>query len=315
MKNVNIFKYVKKIFILFFHTFLRSWKDYFWIVIGSAITAISINVFLVPYKIAPGGVSGLATVIYYLSGGKFPVGATMLVLNIPLLIIGLKFLGGRFTIRTFFGTIVLSAIITILEPISRYFVSRYLVTPDKVSFGTDILLYSVFGGFLLGAGLGLVFRYGATTGGSDLAGRIINHFSPHLTMGQTILFIDSSIIVLAAVAFDSIQLGLYAIVTLFISSKVIDGILEGVNFAKAVYIISDKSQIIAQEILTGLDRGVTSLKGTGMYTGNEKQVLFCVLHRGQIQSLKKIVRDIDDKAFIILTDVREVLGEGFKTYD
>lgn len=295
--------------------FRKSFNDYFWIILGSIITAAAINVFMVPYKIAPGGVSGIATVIFYLSGGLFPVGTTMLALNVPLFIAGWRFIGKKFTLRTFFSTILLSVVIDTSEPFTKYFVERYLVKLEQIPSNPDLLLYSIFGGFLMGLGLGLVFRSGATTGGTDLAARIVHHFAPNFTMGQTLLFIDSSVIVFAAVAFGSFQLGLYSIVALFVSSRVIDAILEGVNFAKSVLIISDKSDEIAQRIMNDLDRGVTALKGKGMYTGNDKQVLLCVLQRAQIPALKDIVKDVDNHAFIILTESREVLGEGFKTYD
>lgn len=295
--------------------FFKGWKDYLWIIAGSFITAAAINLFLVPYKLAPGGVTGIATVIYYLSGGRFPVGTTMLVLNIPLFIFGMRFIGGRFTIRTLFSTVLLSAIIDLTQPFANYFISHYITKLDNITANPDYLLYSIFGGFFMGAGLGLVFRSGATTGGTDLAARIVKHFVPNLTMGKILLMIDSSVILFAAISFDSFLLGLYAILSLYISSKVIDAILEGVNFAKAVYIISDKSDEIAKQILVELDRGVTALKGTGMYTGANKEVLFCVLQRGQLPLLKLLVKKADPTAFVILTDIREVLGEGFKTYD
>lgn len=294
---------------------LKSWKDYLWIIIGSLLTAASINIFLVPNKIAPGGVTGISTVIYYLSGGLFPVGITMLVLNIPLFIGGLRFIGGKFVFRTLFSTIFLSVAIDLTEPISRHFIQQYLLKSGEMPSSPDLLLYCIFGGFIMGAGLGLVFRSGATTGGTDLAAKIVHHFIPGFTMGQILLFIDSCVIVFAAVTFRSFILALYAILTLFIASKVIDTILEGVNFAKAVFIISDKSEDISRRILMDLDRGVTALKGTGMYTGNDKQVLLCVVHRGQLPQLKELVKKEDKKAFIILTDIREVLGEGFKTYE
>ncbi len=293
----------------------KGWKDYLWIIAGSIITAGAINIFLVPYKIAPGGVTGIATVVYYLSGNRFPVGVTMLVLNIPLFLFGMRFIGGRFTIRTLFSTIFLSAVIDLTQPFTDYFTQHYLTKLGSLTANPDYLLYSIFGGFFMGAGLGLVFRSGATTGGTDLAARIVNHFVPHLTMGQILLIIDSSVILFAAISFNSFLLALYAILSLYISSKVIDAILEGVNFAKAVYIISDKSEEIAKLILVELDRGVTALKGTGMYTGADKQVLYCVLQRGQLPLLKLLVKKTDPSAFVILTDIREVLGEGFKTYD
>lgn len=293
----------------------KGWKDYLWIIVGSIITAAAINIFLVPYKIAPGGVTGIATVTYYLSGGRLPVGTTMLILNIPLFIFGMRFIGGRFTIRTLFSTIFLSAVIDLTKPFTDYFTSHYLINLDSMTSNPDYLLYSIFGGFFMGAGLGFVFRSGATTGGTDLAARIVRHFVPQLTMGQLLLVIDSSVILFAAISFNSFLLALYAILSLYISSKVIDAIMEGVNFAKAVYIISDKSDELARLILVELDRGVTGLKGTGMYTGTDKQVLYCVLHRGQLPLLKLLVKKTDPTAFVILTDIREVLGEGFKTYD
>jgi len=278
---------------------LGDWQSYLLIIVGSVITAISINMFLVPNKIAPGGVSGIATVLYYLFG--FPVGTTMLVLNIPLFILGIRHLGGVFGVKTLFSTVVLSVVVdltTFLPVLTR-----------------EPLLASIYGGIIMGAGLGLVFRSGATTGGTDLAAKIIHKFIPFLTLGQLLLAVDFTVIVFAAVVFKDYDLALYAIVTLFVSSQVIDGLLEGVNFAKAVFIISNKSKFIAERIMKDLDRGVTGLDGTGMYTGQDKTVLMCVLRRPEIPVLKSIVREIDKNAFIILTDVREVLGEGFKTYE
>lgn len=289
----------------------KNWKDYLWIITGTVIAAAGINIFIVPYKIAPGGVSGIATVLYYLSGEKFPVGITMLLFNIPLFILGARFIGKKFIIKTFFGTILLSAIIDITKPIGTRLVDKFLLNPESPDYNPDILLYSMFGGLLLGIGLGLVFKSGATTGGTDLTAIIVNQFVPTLTMGQTLLLIDCGVILFAAVIFQSFQLTLYAIVALYISSKVIDVILEGISFAKALFIISDMPEVIAPRIMKELDRGVTALKGMGMYTKSNKQVLLCVVHRGQLVRLKTIVNEIDEKAFIILTDIREVLGEGF----
>ena len=255
-------------------------KDYLLIFIGSAITAISINIFLVPNKIAPGGVSGIATVIYYLSGERLSVGIVMLILNVPLFIVGMKYIGRKFIVRTFFSTILLSVLIDLTQAISSSFFSNYLITSSsiptagsaiissKVSsmvyYTSDLLLYSIFGGLLMGIGLSMVFKSGATTGGTDLAAKIMNHFLPSLTVGQYLLLIDGAVIILAAITFKSILLALYAIITLFLMSKVIDAIIEGVNFAKAVYIISDRSDEIAETIMKEMDRGVTALNGKGM---------------------------------------------------
>lgn len=293
--------------------FKRGLKDYIWIILGSIITAAAINIFLVPYKIAPGGVTGIATVIYYLSREWLPVGTIMLILNIPLFIFGMKFIGGRFIVRTLFSTIFLSAVIDLSEPFTKSFSAQ--IALEKLSASPDFLLYSIFGGFFMGLGLGLVFRSGATTGGTDLAAKILHHFAPGLTMGKALLLIDSTVIIFAAVSFNSFLLALYSILALYISSKVVDIILEGINFAKAVYIISDFPDNIAQDIMKELDRGVTALNGTGMYTGKDKRVLYCIIQRGQLPVLKTLVKKIDPSAFIILSDVTEVLGEGFKTYE
>lgn len=291
-------------------------KSYLLIVVGSIITSIGINVFLVPNKIAPGGVTGIATVVYHLSNGKIPVGISMIVFNIPLFILGIKYIGKMFIFRTFFGTILLSAIVDITHPLTNWFVESYLVRTEYPYYNTpDLLLYSVFGGLFMGVGLGLVFKSGATTGGSDLAAKVINRFVPNFTVGQILIFIDTAIIIMASVVFKSFIIGLYAMVTIYVSSKIIDAMIEGVNFAKAVYIISEKSDEIANKILYELDKGVTALKGKGMYTGNDKEVLLCILYRAQISQLKNIVKTIDPNAFVILTDVREVLGEGFKNHE
>lgn len=292
----------------------NNWKDYFYITLGSLIVALAINIFLVPYKIEPGGVSGIATVIHYLSGGKLPVGLTAFAFNIPLFIAGIKFIGRKFALRTLTGIILLSLFIDTTASITKDFAKDYWSELEHLTFAPDLLLYSIFGGSLMGLGLGIVFKSGATTGGSDLLARIINHFKPNLTIGQILLLIETFIVIFAAISFNSFLLALYAIIALYLQSKVIDAVIEGINFAKAVFIISDKSNEIANVILKDLERGVTSLKGVGMYTGSEKNVLLCILHRGQISDLKEIVGTIDQKAFIILTDVREVLGEGFKTY-
>lgn len=278
-------------------------KNYAEIVVGSLITAVAISIFLVPYKIAPGGVSGLATVVYHLSGFRIPVGVTMLVLNVPLFVIGMGYIGKGFVFRTLFGTVLLSFLVDIT--------GAYVLPRLEGVLTGDLLLTSLFGGFFMGLGLAIVFRAGATTGGSDLAARIAHKSVPSFTMGQHLLIIDTAIIIIAAVVFRSFELGMYAIVTLYISSKVIDAILEGVNFAKALFIISDKADVIAERILKELERGVTALDGTGVFTGKRKKVLLCVVHRSQIPALKELVRNEDDKAFVIMADIREVLGEGF----
>jgi len=279
-------------------SYLIDWKSYIGITIGCFITALSINLFLVPYNIAPGGVSGIAIITHYFF--NFPVGATMLALNIPLFIFGIRQLGGIFGFKTLYGTIMLSLFIDLT---------------NWMSFTTkDILLASIFGGVTMGIGLGIVFKSGGTTGGTDLAARTIKTLLQHFTVGRIMFSIDTTIIILAIIIYKSYELGLYAVITLYISIKIIDVIIEGVE-AKGAFIISDHSETIADKIINDLKRGVTGLHGIGMYTKQDKNVLLVVVERIEIVRLKEIVKEIDENAFIILTDIREVLGEGFKSKD
>jgi len=271
--------------------------EYAAITFGSLLVALSLNLFLVPNKIAAGGFSGIATVVYYLSHFKLPVGMTMLALNIPAFIWGVKTIGVDFGVKSVYGTIALSVLtdLTTFLPCITY----------------DKLLASVFGGALMGLGLAIVLLYGATTGGTEMLARIIHKFISFISVGQILLGLDVAVIAMASIVFKNYELGLWAVLTLFACSKVMDAILEGVNFAKALIIISDKSDIIAEKILKELDRGVTGLHGIGMWTKTEKNVLLCVVKRHEVSRVKNLVKSIDQRAFVILTDVREVLGEGF----
>ncbi len=293
--------------------FLRI-KEYAFLVIGCLIAACAIDIFLFPYKIAPGGITGIATVIFYLTNSKIPVGTLILIINIPLFIGGMKIVGRRFLIKTLFSTVLLSVFIDVLEPFTSKFVGSFLGGISDTGVNSNLMLYCVFGGVLMGIGLGIVFRAGATTGGTDLAAQMVHHFVPHFTVGKILLVIDGMVVVMAAIAFRSFLIGLYAIITIYICSKVIDTILEGVDYAKAVFVISNESQIISTKIMSEIDRGVTGLNGTGMFTGTDKKVLLCVLDRKQIPKLKSLVKSVDPHAFVIMTDVREVLGEGFRSH-
>lgn len=289
---------------------LSTLKSYLLITFGAVITALAINIFLVPYKIAPGGLSGLATVLYYLTNGKLSIGITMLAINVPLFLMGYKFIGRKFFIRTLYGTVILSVIIDATE---KYIgnIAQKLLLNGTSSVAPDILLYSIIGGFLSGIGLGIVLKMDATTGGTELAAKLLNRLFHSLTIGQMLLAIDAIIIMFAIIVFNSILIGLYSLVSLFITIKVIDAIVEGVDYARAIFIISEKQDEISRRLLVELDRGVTELKGKGVYSGKDKNVLLCVAARTQVQQLKEIVHEIDKNAFMILTDVREVLGEGF----
>lgn len=285
--------------------------DYFLITVGCIIMAIALNVFLVPYRIAPGGVSGIATVIYHLTSGKMPVGLTMLLINIPLFILGYNNIGKGFIIKTVYGTVILSLFIDLSEPFLHALINKYLLSIDQSLSQPDLLLYSLFGGFLIGVGLGLVLAAGATTGGTDLAASIIHRIIQTQSVGQILMLIDGLVIVFATVAFRSFKLGLYAIVSMYITSKVVDTIVEGISISKGIFIISDKWDEISKSILVSINRGVTSFYGKGMYSNIDRQILLCVAKRNEIPRIKSIVKEIDKNAFIFVSDMKEVFGEGF----
>ncbi|KXS40811.1 MULTISPECIES: YitT family protein [unclassified Candidatus Frackibacter] len=268
--------------------------DYIGITIGSILTAMSLVMFLVPNKIAAGGVSGIATVLFYIF--NWPVGLTMLAINIPLFFTGVRVLGVTFGIRTLYSILVLSLATDYLSP--------YLKTLTH-----DPLLAAIYGGVFAGVGLGIVFKFKATTGGTDLVARLLNHYFG-FSIGKGLLMIDFLVITFAGVVFSA-ELALYALIGLFITSKAIDLVQEGFNISKGTFIISDHGAKIKKEILDNMDRGVTVLKGKGGFTDADKEVLLCIISRAEVARLKGLVYDIDQEAFVIITDVHEVLGEGF----
>lgn len=277
---------------------LKELPSYMMILIGSIVMALGIDLFLIPNKIAAGGLSGIGTVLFYLF--NLPVGMTVLVMNIPLFLISWKVLGTSFGVKTLFATIALSLAI-----------DAFSFLPAVTD---DLFLSVLFGGALVGVGLGLIFKRDATTGGTDLAAAIIHKYIPFLSIGSLLLIIDAIVVVMAAAVFRQYELALYASVTIFITARVIDYIVVGINYTKAAYIISLQSDRISSRLLDELNRGVTELKGRGMFTGMDRPVLMCVLRSRDIPHLKKIVQEEDPEAFIFISDVREVLGEGF-TYE
>jgi len=270
-----------------------SFYDYSGIVAGTFIIALSFNLFFIPNKIAPGGLSGIATVLYYIFG--FPVGITTLALNVPLFLLGMKAHGMDFGLKTMVATVLLSVFIDIVK---------------LPALTNNDILASVYGGIVMGIGTGVVFRSNATTGGTDLAAKIVHKFLPYITIGWLLFVIDTAVVIFAGIIFGPEQ-ALYAIISLFISSYVIDLIQEGLGSAKAFIIISDKAEEISRAILRDIGRGVTLLEGQGAYTKEHKDVILCVVGRTEVIKLKEIAQTIDNRAFLIITDAREVHGEGF----
>ncbi len=264
------------------------------IALGCALGALAYPLFLVPNHIAPGGLTGLATVLNYLF--HWPVGTTSLVMNVPLFIIGYRAMGRVFVIRSLVATVLFSVLIDVipLPPMTQ-----------------QPLLGAVFGGVLLGAGLGLILRGGATTGGTDMVARMIHNRFQHISVGAFLFLIDCCVVLMAGFFIEA-EYALYAFVALYAASKLIDVVMVGLTREKACYIISTQHEQVKREIMEKLDRGVTVLHAEGGYSGQERPVLLCVLSAQELGRLKAIVREADEDAFLFISDAHEVLGEGFR---
>ncbi|MEM1484065.1 YitT family protein [Oscillospiraceae bacterium PP1C4] len=276
--------------------YLNMGLDMLFNLAGCGLFAIALHVFVAPNQIAPGGVSGLSVVLNYLTG--LPIGIWSFIINIPLLLIGTKFLGWWFTGKTLVTVVTLSVMID--------YVVVFL--PEYTG---DALLASLFSGALMGTGLAIVFMRGSTTGGSDIVSRLVQLKYPHIQLGKMLLAIDVVVILISTAVFNNIETALYSMVVVFTSAKVVDSVLYGLDTGKLVYVMSRKSVEISKEVLTELQRGCTLLKSTGAFTQNDSQVLLVAVRRSQYFQLKRIVHTIDPTAFIIVTDSSEVIGEGF----
>lgn len=272
--------------------------SYFSIGVGVFLMSIGLAYFLAPNTIAPGGVTGFAIVIEKTT--KIPIYITNLVINIPLFILGAKILGKITALKTLYATVLLSFFLKILPPAILTY---------------DLLLAAIFGGVLAGIGLGIVFKFGGTTGGTDLAGAILNRKFPSFSIATFMMMIDILVVAFAGIVERKIETSLYSVISMFVTIKVIDMILEGIGYLKGFFIITTKPEEISEKLMKDLDRGVTSLAGKGMYTKEEKDVLLCVVNRSQFSQTKEIVKQVDPKAFIMVTEMYEVLGEGFKETD
>jgi len=241
------------------------------ILVGAALSAFVMDLILIPNQIAPGGASGLALVINFLIDNYISTGVLIILINIPLFIIGFKAFGKIFVLKTIIGTVAFSVFVDLLAPYARELGDKWLNTAETPYY--DLLLFSIYGGVLLGIGLGLVLKAGTSTGGSSLGAQLLNKSIPSVTTGTWLLILDAIVVVLAAFAFKNVIYSLYAIIVIWLSSTLMDIVVEGINHAKAVYIISDKADEIRDELLYKLKRGVTSLAGKGAYSGYEKDVL------------------------------------------
>ena len=270
------------------------------ITLAALIYALSFVWCFDPNGIAFGGITGLAQIVNRLFPAA-PVGVTVIVLNIPLFILGWKLIGGKLLVSSLYAMFISSVFIDLLTPL-------YDWQP------MEPLLACIFCGLLMGASLGVVFLQGATTGGTDLAARLLKLKFKWLPMGKLLMGVDLAVIVLVALFFRNLNTALYGLVALYISTLAMDGILYGLDNAKVAYIISDHNDEISSAIVQDLDRGVTILHGQGAYTGAEKQVLMCAFKQREIAAIKAAVKDIDPDAFLIVCNAHEVLGDGFREY-
>lgn len=277
---------------------LKHLKEYALITVGTSVSAIAVSVFLAPHSIVSGGVSGIAIIVNRFTG--FPIGVAVLLMNIPLFIAGAVFLGKNFGVKSLYGALMFSLFMD-------------AVATDKL-LTENVLMSALFGGVLLGLGFGLIFLTGATTGGTDILASIANRFIPAVDLGKWFFIFDIIIILSGATFLQNTELLLAGIVTLFLNSAVLDYVISGFNVSKMVYIISNKSNEIASEIMSKIDRGVTGIKSVGMYTREERTMLMCIVKKFELQKLEKIVEDIDDSAFVILTQAHKIRGEGFVSY-
>lgn len=270
--------------------------EYVETILGAFIMACAVSLFLLPNELSSGGFSGIATIIYYLF--KVPMGTTIVILNVPLFIFAGFKIGRRFLVKSAIGTLSLSVFIDIMDRFNP-------VTNDKI-------LACVYGGILTGLGTALILRANASTGGSDLLSLIIKEYNQRYPTGRLITIIDSVIVLLNVVFLRKVEIGLYSAIAIYLMGKVIDIVFEGIYFTKLLFIISDKSEEISKLIGKEVRRGVSGIYGKGMYTNTQKLILMCAVGRNDLSEVKKVVKKVDPKAFLIVTNSREVLGIGFK---
>lgn len=280
--------------------FQKQLVSFLVITLASAVYALGFVWCYEPNDIAFGGITGIAQIINHLLPVA-PVGVTVIILNIPLFLLGWKLLGGKMLLGSLYAMFISSVFIDLFTPLWDW-------QP------MEPFLATIFGGLTMGLSLGLIFQQGSTTGGTDLAARLLKLKLAWLPMGKLLMAVDLVVIVLVALAFRALDTMLYGLVALYISSIAMDGVLYGLDNAKVAYIISDHNEEISRSIVEDLDRGVTILHGQGAYTGTDKKVLLCAFKQREIASIKNLVKEIDPDAFLIVCPAHEVLGEGFRDY-
>lgn len=288
----------------YFKTVFFDWGfPIFVTIVGTIIVAAGLHFFLIPTTISPGGVSGISIIINTLTG--FPVQWMNLVINLPLFVFGAKLLGKKCATLTLISTLILS--------ITLEFFAR-LFPGGMPGLENDMMLAAIFGGVAVGFGLGLVFKSGGTTGGTDLAGAMISHRFPTFSIAKGMASIDLMVVIMSGVVTKNPKIAFYSLITIFFCMRIPDMIMDGFEYYKGIMVISNNPDEVGQKLMSELERGVTILQGKGMYSKQDKPILLCVVHRAQFTKAQDIINGIDAKSFIMVLDMKEVFGEGFIPY-
>lgn len=270
--------------------------EIFGTILGSFVISIGISLFLLPNQLSSGGIAGIGTIIYYLL--KIPMGTTIILLNIPLFLISILKIGKSFFVKSLIGTISLSIFIDWLDKFKPLTQDRFLAC--------------IYGGIIIGVGTAIILKVNSSTGGTDMVTYIAKKYKPSIRTGNIIVIIDIIIVTLNMFFFREIEIGLYSGIAIYLMGKIIDILFEGIDFTKLIFIVSKKSEEIAEKIGKSIERGTTGIYGKGMYTNEERLILMCAVTRRDVSKVTEIAKKIDKNSFIIITNSREVLGQGFK---
>lgn len=269
--------------------------EYIYIIIGAFLMAVSTALFLLPNQLSTGGISGISTILYYLC--NYPVGLTMLLINVPLFVIAMVKVNKRLFFKSILGTVLLSVFIDLLG--------------NLLPITNDRFLACIYGGIIMGIGTAIILKAGASTGGTDLLSYVIRAYNNKFKSSRVIIIADTIIIFFNIIFFREIEIGLYSVIAIYLMGKMIDIIFEGIYFTKIMFIISEKYEEISKEIGILVKRGSTGIYSKGMYSGKQNVMLFCVASRKEVAEIKQIIKQIDKNAFIVTTDAIETLGKGF----
>jgi len=280
-------------------------RNIFYVIFGAGLAAAALDFLLIPAQVAPGGISGLSSAICDVFKIPVSVGTLIFILNVPLFVGGYLYIGRNFAIQSLIGTFAFSVMTNLFTPLTPYV--KELLYGETAEY--DRIICALWGGAILGAGLGFVFKGGATTGGSDIVARIVCKKFSSMSMGQTILLCDIAVVLTVAVLYRSFGAAMYSAIAIFVSSKLIDIVEAGVNYARQLTVVTSKPEDLSRAILSGVSRGVTKIEALGMYSHSPTNVLICVVYKSQIGKVQKLIRTCDPEAFTIVSNVRNVIGE------